>query len=307
MMRYESLDCKAAERFPPRSNGLLPQNLLRQRPGRGIINHMNKDPSRTTLMRPHMNSILLLACLVGIVSEATASAADPAGRVYEMRVYYAAPGKLDALHSRFRDHTCKLFEKHGITNIGYFVPIENAELKLVYFLAYPSRDARAAAWKAFMADPDWQKAYKASELDGKLVAKVESAFMQTTDYSPELKVSAEGNRIFEMRTYTATPDHLDNLNARFRNHTCKLFEKHGMTNIVYWNLMPDQKGADNTLIYLLGHKSVDAAKASFAAFGKDPDWMAARTASEAKAGSPLTIKGGVNSLYMTATDYSPLK
>src|SRR4051812_32262685 len=81
-------------------------------------------------------------------------------RCFEMRVYYAAEGKLDALHSRFRDHTCKLFEKHDITNIGYWVPIENPEQKLVYILAYPSRAAREASWKAFMADPDWQSAAK---------------------------------------------------------------------------------------------------------------------------------------------------
>jgi len=234
-------------------------------------------------------------------------AAEPDSRVFEMRVYYAAEGKLDALHARFRDHTTALFEKHGITNIGYWTPVENSDRELIYFLAYPSREARDQSWKAFMADPQWQKAYKESEVDGKLVAKVVSKFFKATDYSPEIKPTAPGDRIFELRTYTASPGNLDALHARFRNHTVKLFEKHGMTNVAYWSLMDDQAGADNTLLYILAHKSQDAAKASFAAFREDPAWIAARTQSETAAGGSLTADGGVKSVFMTAVDYSPTR
>ncbi len=109
----------------------------------------------------------------------------------------------------------KLFEKHGITNVGYFEPIQNPDRQLIYFLSYPSREARDASWKAFMADPDWQKAYKASEVDGKLVDKVVSKFFVATDYSPEIKPSTNGERVFEMRTYVADTGKLDALNARF--------------------------------------------------------------------------------------------
>jgi hypothetical protein len=97
------------------------------------------------------------------------------------------------------------------------------------------------------------------------------------------------------------------LNARFRDHTMQLFEKHGMTNIGYWTLMDDQKGADNTLIYLLAHRSPEAAQASFAAFRDDPDWIAARKASEEKAGGSLTVKDGVKSVFLKAVDYSPIR
>src|SRR5262249_53339108 len=157
------------------------------------------------------------------------------------------------------------------------------ENKLIYILAYPSREAREKAWKEFFADPDWQAAAKASEVNGKLVNKVESKFLEATDYSPVIKpnVSSEP-RVFELRTYTATPGNLENLNARFRDHTLSLFKKHGMTNVGYWNLMKDQTGADNTLIYILAHKTQEAAKASFDAFRKDPDWVAAKDASEKK-------------------------
>lgn len=111
-----------------------------------------------------------------------------------------------------------------------------------------------------------------------------------------------GTRVFELRTYTTHPGKLDALNARFRNHTVKLFEKHGMTNVVYTTPM-DAPQSQNTLIYLLAHKSREAAKASFDAFRSDPDWVKARTESEAA--GPIVIK--VDSVFLTPTDYSPMK
>ena len=114
----------------------------------------------------------------------TLAAAEQDTRCFEMRVYYAREGKLDELNARFRDHTCKLFEKHGIQNVGYWVPTDNKENKLAYLLSYPSREAREKSWKKFFADPDWKKAKAESEVDGKLVDKVDVVFMSATDYSP---------------------------------------------------------------------------------------------------------------------------
>jgi hypothetical protein len=107
-------------------------------------------------------------------------------RVFEMRTYYAAPGKMDALHARFRDHTCKLFIKHGMTLIGFWSPTDpkEAQQKMVYILAFPSKEAAEKSWKAFQNDPDWKAAKAASEKDGKLVDNVESVFLNPTDYSP---------------------------------------------------------------------------------------------------------------------------
>ena len=107
------------------------------------------------------------------------------GRVFEMRKYYAMPGKLDALNARFRDHTTKLFQKHGMENVGYWVVTEGPEANqvLVYILAYPSKEAKDASWKGFRNDPDWKKAREASEKDGKIVQKVESTLLTATDYS----------------------------------------------------------------------------------------------------------------------------
>ena len=155
------------------------------------------------------------------------------------------------------------------------------------------------------ADPGWQKAAKASEEKGSLVAKVDQAYLQPTDYSPKLKIENRGNRVFELRTYTTPPGKLEDLNARFRNHTVKLFAKHGMENVVYWTKTPDQKDANTTLIYLLAHKDKAAAKKSFDSFRQDADWLKARTESE-KNGS-LTVPNGVKSEFLVPTDYSPLK
>ncbi|MBI2928736.1 MAG: NIPSNAP family protein [Verrucomicrobia bacterium] len=235
-------------------------------------------------------------------------AADQDTRCFELRTYYAPAGRLDDLHSRFRVYTMKLFEKHGMQNIGYWVPQENPDNKLIYLLAYPTRAAREKAWQAFFADPQWQEVVKKTEANGKIVAKVETVFLAATDYSPPIApfVSSDA-RAFELRTYTAAPGKLGDLNARFRNHTVKLFEKHGIQNIGYWTPLADQAGADNTLLYIVAHKSREDAKKSFEAFGKDPDWIAARKASEEKAGGSLTAPNGVKSVFLKATDYSPMK
>jgi len=126
-----------------------------------------------------------VAAVVAQPSPTTKSAAPAGGRVFEMRKYYAMPGKLDALNARFRDHTCKLFERHGMTNVGYWMPTEGPEAGkvLVYILAYPSMEAKDAAWKGFRADPDWKKAREESEKGGKIVEKVESTILTPTDYS----------------------------------------------------------------------------------------------------------------------------
>lgn len=253
-----------------------------------------------------MTRAILAATLVLVLANVLV-ADEQDTRVFEMRTYYAAPDRLDDLQARFRDHTLKLFEKHGLTNIGYWTPIENPENKLIYVLAFPSAEAKAAAWKAFFADPEWQKVRKRTQANGRLVTKVESVLLSATDYSPQVKPAATGDRVFELRTYTASPGNLKHLNARFRDHTVELFKKHGITNIAYWNPMEGQPGAGEKLVYIIAHKSVEAANASFGTFRKDPAWILARKASEEKAGGSLTVKGGVKSEFLNASDYSPMR
>jgi len=128
-------------------------------------------------------AVVLMTTLFAAAAEPTKPAGD--ARVFELRTYYAHPGKMPALHARFRDHTCKLFEKHGMTVVGFWSPIEKdkAEEVLVYLLAFPSKEAADKAWKEFRADPDWIKAKADSEKDGPLVKKVDSVFLTPTDYS----------------------------------------------------------------------------------------------------------------------------
>lgn len=254
---------------------------------------------RTALLLPLLTVLAPLAA-------APVRAADT--KCYELRTYTAAPGKLDALLQRFRNHTVGLFAKHGMTNVGYWVPAENAERKLIYLLAFPDRTARDASFKAFGADPEWQAAQKASEADGKLVDKIESRILTSTDFSTsETPGATSPSRIYEMRTYTCGSGHLPSLLSRFRDHTVGLFSKHGMKHFGYYTPAPGDPGADDTLVYFLIHESKDAMAASFTAFRADPLWTAAKTASEKAAAGSLTIPDGVKSLPMIPTDFSPAK
>lgn len=103
--------------------------------------------------------------------------------VYELRTYTTHEGRLPALHKRFRDHTMKIFEKHGMKNIAYWVPTDKKDT-LVYIISHKSMKAADASWDGFRNDPEWKAAYKASVEDGKIVKKVEKQFLTTTNYSP---------------------------------------------------------------------------------------------------------------------------
>ena len=132
---------------------------------------------------------LLVGLLVGWSTATLRAEPDkPAAMVYVLRTYTTEEGRLPALHARFKDHTIKLFEKHGMQNVIYFTPIDKdgkpIENKLVYLLAHKSQEAARASFDAFRQDPEWVAARDASEKDGKIVAKVESQFYSPTDYSP---------------------------------------------------------------------------------------------------------------------------
>jgi len=131
-------------------------------------------------------TLLGLGLVASLLTDAAARDKKKADRVFEMRTYTTHPGRLDALHARFRDHTNKIFVKHGMELVGYWTPTdeEASSTTLVYILAYPSMEARQASWKAFINDPDWKKAFAESKADGPIVMKVDSRFMAPTDYSP---------------------------------------------------------------------------------------------------------------------------
>lgn len=120
----------------------------------------------------------------------SAAAAPPvtfqaADRVFELRTYTAPEGKLDELLTRFRDHTMRIFEKHGMTNVGYWLPQDTAlrQNTLVYLLAHPSRAAADQAWRDFAADPEWQRVSEESQRDGRIVQQVVRQYLDPTDFS----------------------------------------------------------------------------------------------------------------------------
>jgi NIPSNAP len=125
---------------------------------------------------------------IAFAPAAWASAPKSASEVFELRVYHTYDGKLDELLTRFREHTMRIFEKHGMRNVAYWTPTDDP-LKgktLFYVIAHASREAATANWKSFSDDPEWQQVQKASEANGKLVEKVDSTFLTLTDFSPAL-------------------------------------------------------------------------------------------------------------------------
>ena len=131
-------------------------------------------------------ALLAIGFAAGSWHGAAVVEAQNANRVFELRTYTAPEGKLPNLNARFRDHTMRIFEKHGIKNVGYWVP-QDAPTKdntLIYIISHESREAAKKSWAAFGADPEWQKVAKESQMDGKIVAGITSVYMDPTDYSP---------------------------------------------------------------------------------------------------------------------------
>ncbi len=124
-----------------------------------------------------------LMALIALSVVAPVAAQD--GKVYELRTYTTMPGKLPELLARFKNHTTAIFEKHGMKNIGYWVPTDPklSENTLIYVLEHQSMEAAKKSWDGFRTDPAWLKARDESERNGKLNQKVESVYMKATDFS----------------------------------------------------------------------------------------------------------------------------
>lgn len=135
-------------------------------------------------------TLAVTSALSTIAAETKATPVSPSvakdSRCFELRTYHAAPGKLEALNARFRDHTCELFKKHGMELVGFWIPADQdkgADSTLIYLLAHKSREEAKKSWAAFSNDPEWKKVRAESETNGKLVEKVESVYLSATDYS----------------------------------------------------------------------------------------------------------------------------
>jgi NIPSNAP len=142
-------------------------------------------------------SLVSILSFVSVIASAQNAPAPPTvapspsltkdSRCFEIRTYYTMPGKLEELHARFRNHTMKLFKKHGMEVVGFWGATDKekgSENTLVYVMAFASREARNKAWQAFVADPEWEKVRSESEKNGKLLEKIDSVILMATDYSP---------------------------------------------------------------------------------------------------------------------------
>jgi NIPSNAP len=142
--------------------------------------------NKTGLMLAGAVAIFVAGIAIGSTMENLAVAHAQSGKVYELRTYTAPEGKLGDLHARFRNHTMRIFDKHGMKSVAYFSP-QDAPLSqntLIYILEHPSREAAKKAWADFQADEEWKKVSAESQVNGRIVSKVVSVFGDPTDYSP---------------------------------------------------------------------------------------------------------------------------
>jgi hypothetical protein len=229
------------------------------------------------------------------------------GPIYELRIYAANEDRLGHLIKRFRNHTDRLFRKHHMESVGYWLPTDGTprqRRKFVYILKHPSRYAAYKNWTAFSNDREWEAVLDKPEFRSLLSERPTSVFMNINDYSAKASnpISKAGG-IYELRTYTANPGKLPALNARFRSHTTGLFKKHGMGNIGYWTPF-DRPESANTLIYLIHHANRQQADANWRAFDSDPAWQKVARDSQRKG---KFLSQSPQRLYLKALDFSPLK
>jgi len=265
-----------------------------------------------------IQSFLACLSLLFIIMPATGQAQDADGKIYELRLYTANPGKLPDLNARFRDHTLALFEKHGIENLYYWTVSEgaegdDAENLLIYLVAHESKAAADAAWPAFLKDPEWQQVARKSEENGRLLAgPPQSIYMYETDFSPAVEAPNTGSdapaRLFELRKYNTGVEGLPGTVDRFRGGEADLFSKHGMPGLQYW------AAADNTsFIYLLAHKDRETSRQSWQGFFADfQSFFQEYNARKAEENPDAAPQGGGPRMtseirFLVPTDYSPRK
>jgi len=274
---------------------------------------------------------IMTALTVSIANAQLASAQSTATekkpqKIYELRIYTTNPGKLPDLHARFRDHTMKLFEKHGMENIIYWTLAEDfkdesKDSTLVYILAHKSKEAAEASWKSFREDPDWQAVAAKSEENGKLLANSPvSVFLNPTDFDPDDEpINAKSDkpaRLFELRRYNDGEARVPGTVNRFKTWEAELFRKSGIETLGFWTT--DDNSA---FVYLLGHKDRATADRNWRDFftgfrargnnptpqtGKDGDAAKARDAGAQRQGRG-GAGGGIERRWLIPTEYSPRK
>jgi hypothetical protein len=286
---------------------------------------------------PSWVAAIITGLTVSIANAQSATAPPPAAekkppKIYELRIYTTNPGKLPDLHARFRDHTMKLFEKHGMENIIYWTLAEDfqddsKDNTLVYILAHKSMEAAEASWKNFREDPNWQAVVAKSEENGKLLAKEPvSVYLKPTDFCPDDEpVNAHADkpaRLFELRRYNDGEARVPGTVERFKTWEAELFRKSGIETLGFWTT------ADKSaFVYLLGHKDRATADRNWQTFftgfrargsnpSPQPTSAQARSDGDAAQSHDGAAQrqvarggrgGGIERRWLVPTDYSPRK
>jgi len=229
------------------------------------------------------------------------------GPVYELRIYKANEHRFQHLITRFREYTDRIFARHNMNALGYWVPTDGTtrqKRRIVYILKHTSRYEAYANWIHFSNDREWEKVLDMPQFRGILEEKPTSIFMTENDYSAKVSNAIEKpGGVYELRTYTSNEGKLVALNARFRDHATNLFDKHGMRNVGYWTPF-DLPESQNTLIHLLHHESREQADANWKSFHNDPAWQ--RAAKESlRDGKSLAMPP--DRIFLRPLDFSPLK
>ncbi len=229
------------------------------------------------------------------------------GPIYELRIYKANEHRFQHLITRFREYTDRIFARHNLNAMGYWVPTDGTprqKRRIVYVLKHASRYEAYANWIHFTNDREWQKVLDMPQFRGLLEEKPTSIFMTENDYSAKVANAIEKpGGVYELRTYTCNEGKLAALNARFREHSTKLFNEHGIRNVSYWTPFDQPEGQD-TLIYLIHHESREKADANWRSFLSDPAWK--KVAKESQVDSNFLAKPPAR-IYLRPLEFSPLK
>jgi hypothetical protein len=227
--------------------------------------------------------------------------------VYELRTYIAARDRFEHLVTRFREHTDRLFRKHNMQPVGYWVPAEGPPISkrtFVYILKHPSRYDAWKNWVAFTNDREWQRVLDQPVFQGLHIGKPESTFMTVIDDSIVKLNDGDGRAgVYELATYTASPGKLPMLTGHFREHATGLFNANAMQHIASWTPF-DRPESESRLISLICHSNREQVDVNWKAAKRDARWRQATSDSET--GDSLLAKPPEQS-YLIPLDFSPSK
>ncbi len=233
------------------------------------------------------------------------------GEVYELRTYHVAENKMEPLLTRFRDHSLALLSTHGMTHMGYWLPVDESERsrRLVYIVAHQSVAAGRASWGAFSKDPAWQRARDESERTGKLVTAFDSVYLEPVSVDNvllnTLRESAARSRLYELRVFQSEKGRQAEWVGALQLKGMPLWQKHGMQVVALWRSVPTPKNSSESVAVLFVHVDAESAEAKGRALAADPAWTELLNSLPKPAVEPAS--GADRPQLLSPVDFSPLK